>query len=148
MSPEVVFSVCTYGVGPAWLLIGLAPNWVWTQRLVHAVWIPVLLAGVYVWAFVTNPGTPPGAGFESLEAVMLLFTSPHITVGGWVHYLIFDLFIGAWEVRDARRHGIAHGWVVPCLFFTLMVGPIGLTLYLALRFAFTRSVTLDEGVRA
>ena len=37
---------------------------------------------------------------------MPLFTSPEIALAGWIHYLAFDLFIGAWEVRTARAERI------------------------------------------
>ena len=144
MDPATLFLICNYGVLPAWLLLAVAPGWVWTERLVHAVWIPLLLATVYVWAFATNPGTPEGGGFGSLAGVMALFTSPHAVLAGWVHYLAFDLFVGAWEVRDGRRRGIAHALLLPCLFFTLMLGPVGLALYLALRWALRRETALQE----
>lgn len=52
---------------------------------------------------------------------------------GWTHYLAFDLFIGGWEVRDARQRGIPHLLVVPVLVLTFLVGPAGLLLYLAIR---------------
>lgn len=144
MSPETVFLVCNYGVLPFWLLLAAAPGWIWTDRLVHRVWIPGSLALVYVWALVANPARPEGGGFGSLEGVMLLFTMPHAVLAGWIHYLAFDLFIGAWEVRDARRRGIPHVWLLPCLFFTLMLGPVGLLLYLGVRFQRTRVLALEE----
>jgi hypothetical protein len=75
---------------------------------------------------------------------MLFFTSPYATLVGWVHYLVFDLFVGAWEVRDARRREIPHLAVVPCLVVTLMLGPVGLLAYLTLRFALKRELSLDE----
>ncbi|MGH0030671.1 MAG: ABA4-like family protein [Myxococcota bacterium] len=143
MGPEQVFLVCNNGVLPAWLLLAVAPGWRFTQRLVHALWIPALLALVYVWAFATGT-TPEDGDFFTLAGVMALFTSPHAMLAGWVHYLAFDLFVGAWEVRDARRHGIHHAFVVPCLFFTLMLGPVGLLLYLGVRFALTRETSLEE----
>ncbi|MCZ6465188.1 MAG: ABA4-like family protein [Proteobacteria bacterium] len=145
MSPDQIFLVCNYGVIPAWLLLVLAPGWSWTQRVVHAVWIPVLLGAVYGWAFVSNPGTPPGGSFGTLEGVMVLFTAPWVALAGWVHYLAFDLFVGAWQVRDGRRRGLHHGWLIPCLILTLMAGPLGLLLYLLLRFALTRETSLLEG---
>ena len=46
-----------------------------------------------------------------------------------MHYLAFDLFIGSWEVRDARRHGVPHVLVIPCLLMTFLLGPIGLLAY-------------------
>ncbi len=144
MTPDQIFLICNNGVIPAWLLLAFAPSWSWTQRIVHQIWIPTLLGGVYLVVFLTSPESPDGGGFSSLDGVMTLFTSPHFALVGWVHYLAFDLFVGAWEVRDARRHAIAHAWVVPCLFLTLMVGPIGLLAYLCLRFGLKRVISLDE----
>ena len=51
---------------------------------------------------------------------MALFTSPEIALAGWIHYLAFDLLIGAWEVRVARREGIAYLLVLPCLLLVLL----------------------------
>lgn len=144
MTPDTIFLVCNYGVLPAWLLLVVAPSWEWTQRIVHAVWIPVLLGLVYATAFAVNPDSPEGGGFATLRGVMALFTSPYVVLVGWVHYLVFDLFIGAWQARDARRRGIAHAWLVPCLLLTLMLGPVGLLLYLGVRFVHTRELSLAE----
>jgi hypothetical protein len=144
MKPEMVFVVCNYGVLPAWILLAVAPSWIWTQRIIHRIWLPMLLGVVYLGVLAVSPPDPPGAGFASLAGVMALFSSPYFALAGWVHYLVFDLFIGAWEVRDARRRGVSHLFVVPCLFLTLMAGPIGLLAYLALRFGLRRTVGLDE----
>jgi hypothetical protein len=144
MSPETLFLICNNGVLPAWLLLAFAPTWSWTQRIVHQVWIPILLGSVYLGVFVTSPESPAGGGFSSLSGVMALFTSPHFALVGWVHYLVFDLFVGAWEVRDARRRSISHVFVVPCLALTLMLGPVGLLAYLVLRLGLKREVSLDE----
>ncbi len=54
-------------------------------------------------------------------------------LAGWLHYLAFDLFVGAWEVRDASTHGVPHVLVVPCLLLTFLLGPIGLLAYHAVR---------------
>lgn len=144
MSPDVLFLICNYGVIPAWLLLVLAPKSTITQQVVHRVWIPMLLGLVYLLLFVTGPSSPEGGSFSSLPGVMILFADPQMMLVGWVHYLAFDLFVGAWEVRDAGRRGIAHIWVVPCLFFTLMLGPIGLLAYLTLRLVLLREQGLDE----
>ena len=144
MTPETMFLICNNGVLPAWLLLALAPNWRWTQWIVHAIWIPGLLGFAYLWAML-SAGTPPeGGGFGSLAGVMLLLSSPHAALAGWIHYLAFDLFVGAWESRDARRLGISPLLVVPCLFFTLMAGPVGLLLYGILRLSLRQTTTLVE----
>ncbi len=144
MSPETIFLICNNGVLPAWLLLAFAPSWSWTTRIVHQIWIPILLGCVYLGVFVMGPPGPEGGGFTSLGGVMALFTSPEFVLVGWVHYLVFDLFVGAWEVRDARRRSIPHLLVVPCLILTLMLGPIGLLAYLTLRFVLTRERSLEE----
>ena len=97
----------------------------------------------FLYLGVVQPA-PEGASFGSLQGVMLLFQSPTAVLGGWIHYLIFDLFIGAWIVRDAKRRDINHWLTLPILFATLMVGPVGLMLYLLLRFAMKGTVTLAE----
>ena len=144
MTPETVFIVCNYGVIPAWILLAVAPSWVWTQRVVHQIWVPMLLGVVYLGAIAVSPPNPYGASFWTLSGVMLLFSNPYFALAGWVHYLVFDLFIGAWQVRDARRRSMPHLYVLPCLFLTLMAGPIGLLAYLTLRFGMRRAVDLEE----
>ena len=143
MDPAALFRVLNLAVLPAWLLIVAAPRWKGTQAVVHAVWIPVLLGLVY-GSLLLAAETPEGAGFGSLDGVRLFFQDPHALLAGWVHYLVFDLFVGAWESRDAARRGISAVWVAPCLLLTLMLGPLGLLAYLVLRFAQTRSGTLVE----
>lgn len=135
MSPEQVFLIATYGVIPFWVLLAVAPNWRWTQTLVHSALIPLVIGIGYTFYVATGAFSVEGGGFGSLEALMITFTVPEAVIAGWFHYLVFDLFVGAWQVRDAQHRGINRWLVVPCLFFTLMLGPVGLVLYLVLRVA-------------
>ncbi len=131
MDLELLFSVVNASPLPAWLLLVFAPRWRWTQQVVHAAWMPLLLGTAYALLLFTDMG---GEGsFFTLEGVMALFVRPQLALAGWIHYLVFDLFVGAWECRDAERVGLKHWMVVPCLFLTLMFGPFGLLLYLLLR---------------
>lgn len=148
MTADSLFSLANYLVMPAWLLLVVAPGWSWTQRLVHAAWIPLLLGGAYAGLAFMGPPPPEGASFSTLPGVMRLFDSPVGALAGWIHYLVFDLFVGAWESRDARRRGISHVWVIPCLVLTLMLGPAGLLLYLAIRAFKTDETTLAEVAEA
>jgi len=120
MEPELVFSILSVSVLPAWILLILAPGWSWTNRLIHSVWVPGLLCLAYIWIIATRPESPEGAGLGSLKGIMTLFGSPYGALVAWVHFLAFDLFVGAWEVRDARRRGIHHGWGIPRLLGTFM----------------------------
>jgi len=146
MTPDLVFTICNTAVIPAWLLLAAAPKAAFTQRVVHSALIPITLGSIYLTAFAINPDTPEGASFSSLHGVMQLFTAPWAVLAGWIHYLAFDLFVGAWEVRDASRRGIPHLMVIPCLVFTLMLGPIGFALYLLLRGLRVGAWRLDEAV--
>lgn len=139
MTPETLFSVCNTGVLPGWLLLIVAPGWRWTQRIATCL-LAIPLALVYLWLFVTHAGG--SGGFGSLSQVAQLFAQPAVLLAGWIHYLIFDLFVGSWEVRDARRLGISHGLVIPCLLLTFLLGPIGLLLYWLLRLALKRQIDL------
>ena len=131
MTPDQVFSLCGALVLPCWLLLIFVPRWTWTQRLATFV-APLMIAGVYVWMLATAPKVA-GAGFNSIAQVRTLFSVDKALVAGWIHYLAFDLFIGSWQVRDARRLKISHFFVVPCLVLTFLFGPLGLGAYLLLR---------------
>ena len=126
-----IFSIAGDLVLPVWLLLIFAPRWRWTQRLAAFV-MPLLLAAVYA-ALILHGGRVQGGGFGSLAQVARLFTSQDLLLAGWIHYLAFDLFTGAWQSRDALRLGLSRWLVAPCLVLTYLFGPIGLALYLLLR---------------
>lgn len=137
MTAGAWFSILNTAVLPAWLLLALAPRWRWTQVLAGQV-TPLLLAAAYVTVLGLHWGETPG-DFNSIQGVRSLFASDWALLAGWVHYLVFDLFVGSWISRDARRLEISHVLVVPCLFLTLMFGPAGLLCYSVLRLALRRN---------
>ena len=144
MDPDRLYLIFNVAVMPAWALLIFAPRWSGTQAVVHGIWIPLMLTVAYLWFLVAGGPAPEGGGFTTLEEVMILFTSPTAVLAGWIHYLVFDLFVGAWEVRDSIRHSIRPQLMVFPLLLTLFVGPLGLATYLVMRWVMTREVTLDE----
>ncbi len=145
MSIDLLFSICNSAVLPGWLLLVFLPRWKWTTSLVCSVVIPFLLAIVYLGLLLTQlDAMLESDGFGSIQSISDMFQNPYLLTMGWVHYLAFDLFIGTWEVKDAQRHKIPHWMVVPCLFFTFMLGPVGLGLYFILRAAYSRDVFLHQ----
>lgn len=117
-----------------WLVLVFSPLMPRAAQIISGLVIPAVLSLAYSVFIVVGWAGAPG-GFDSLANVMLLFDTPMVALAGWVHYLAFDLFIGTWEVRTARREGIPHLLVLPCLILTFLFGPIGLVLFLTLRFA-------------
>lgn len=132
MSPETVFNIAQPLALVGWTMLLFAPLMPKLADRIAGFAIPILLALVYAFMLISYL---PGAegGFTTLPEVMKLFTVPGLAMAGWLHYLAFDLFIGGWEVRTARREGMSHWLVLPCLALTLLAGPIGLLLFLALR---------------
>jgi hypothetical protein len=147
MRAETVFNLFNYGVLPAWALLMFAPRWKWTQRLIHSVLIPVMLSVAYLGLMVgllLGNILPEGANAASLQGAMLMFSDPWGAILCWIHYLVFDLFVGAWIVRDAGRRKVPHLAVAPCVLLTLFFGPAGLLAYLTVRFLMRRTLTLSE----
>ena len=138
MSNERIFILCNAAVVPGWLLLAAWPRWKWTQRIC-AVIIPIILAVAYLTLFVVNFNGLHG-GFPSLAAVAYLFQKPETLLAAWIHFLAFDLFVGSWEVRDARRVKVPHLAVIPCLLLTFVLGPVGLLAYYMVRSAMRHGV--------
>jgi hypothetical protein len=131
MTAEQLFSILNLIAMAGWLPLIFAPRHRWATTVVPF-GVVVLLATVYVVLVATSlPGVE--GGFSSLAGVRALFENPWALLAGWTHYLAFDLFIGSWEVRDARRRGVPHLFVVPALVLTFLLGPGGLLLYLVVR---------------
>jgi hypothetical protein len=141
---DLLFTISNRFVLPAWLLLVLLPRWQWTRKLIFHAWIPMLLGMAYIYAMQNAIPFPEGGGFSSLQALMTSFTAPWLVVAGWIHYLAFDLFVGAWITRDSQRRNIAHLWIVPCLILTLLAGPVGFLLYAIIRYALSKTGTTVE----
>jgi hypothetical protein len=131
MTMEAVFSACNLTAMAGWLTLLAVPR---SRRAmtIAGTMIPLLLSAVYLTLFALHARGSQG-GFSSLAGVAQLFDNHWLLLAGWVHYLAFDLFIGAWETRDAMARGLSRLWLAPCLVLTFMLGPIGLLCYHAVR---------------
>ncbi|HSU23875.1 MAG TPA: ABA4-like family protein [Variovorax sp.] len=139
MDLDAIFSFASLLALLGWVALVLSP-WtpVWSDRIA-AWWIPSVIAMAYAALVLVHFGRAEG-GFGSLDEVARLFSSRPVLLAGWLHYLAFDLAIGAWEVREARRRSVPFAFVVPCLAATFLVGPAGFLLFVAVRaFAARRS---------
>ena len=140
MTAEQLFSILNLMTMAAWLPLVFLPRARWASTVVPVA-MPLLLAVIY--AVLITASLPWGeGGFSSLAGVKALFDNPWALLAGWAHYLAFDLFIGGWEVRDAQQRGVPHLLVVPALVLTFLFGPVGLLLYLAMRWVASNSASL------
>lgn len=146
MSWSLGFTLINALVIPAWALLLVLPKSPITKALVHSMFWPVLMGSIYGTLLVAAMGfgvSHPEAGF-SFEGVQALFDHPNGVLIGWSHYLVFDLFVGAWIARDAQRREISHIVTVPCLLGAFLFGPVGLLLYAMIRFFSGKGFSLDE----
>lgn len=141
---ELIFAVANPLAVLGWLGLAFFPGRKLVVDGISGVAVPALLALAYtglIGAFFAGAE----GGFGSIAAVRALFQSDALLVAGWLHYLAFDLLVGAWEVRTARAEAIPHLLVIPCLALTFLFGPLGFLAFLILRAAHTRRVNLAMG---
>jgi hypothetical protein len=135
VSPELAFTLLNGLVLPWWAVWLIAPRSEWAARAASHAGIFVLLCAVYavlVAAAIAGGGLG-GVGYASLQSAL---ATPLGFLAGWTHYLAFDLFVGAWIVREARRLDVESR---PYLVFAFLLGPLGLGAFLVRRAARLRS---------
>ncbi len=120
----------------------IMPRWQWTSRIVVGV-IVTILSLTYAYFISQSLKLEDFSSFGSLIGVTELFSNPVAVLAGWIHYLAFDLMVGWFILMDSKRENINRFLIIPCLFFTFMMGPVGLLLYLLLRWGITKRYFVD-----
>lgn len=141
MNPDALFGLASLAALAGWLGLLASP---FAPRLADrfsGFAVPLLLSAAYAGLIAAfwNRGE---AGFGSLDEVARLFQTRELLLAGWIHYLAFDLFIGAWIVREGRRSGMPFWLVLPSLPLTFLFGPAGLLLFSMIRLVRSRSAAL------
>src|SRR5687767_3497311 len=143
MTAEQAFSVSNGVAVAGWLMLILGFRARWVAEVVTGAVLPLLFAVLYAGLLAAHWGEREG-GFGSITGVQALFSNQWLLLAGWVHYLAFDLFVGSWQVRDARKQGIPHLVLIPGLILTFLFGPVGLLVYFVIRLIRTRTLRLDS----
>jgi hypothetical protein len=141
---ESIFCVASLTAIAAWVALGLAPAapaGKLRDRLLIAAGrvVPLGLCLLYASLLVANRGAAPGGDFSSLSAVLTLFSAPGKLLGGWVHFLAFDLLVGRWIVDDVLANGRFRAPLLVVLPATFMYGPLGVLLHVLGRSALQRA---------
>ncbi len=131
MDHELVFSIVGVIAMAGWIMLIVSPLApVWSDRLAGIV-IPLFLSLSYATIILMFPAQE--GGFGSFSDITTLFSDRNALLAGWIHFLAFDLFIGAWICRKGRTDGVPFWLVLPCLPLTFMFGPAGFMAFLAVR---------------
>lgn len=136
MEAETAFQLMNVSVLPIWASWIAAPRSRVARRLAANAGIPLLLCGLYAGllsALVLQGGGGGGLDFAGLRAGL---ASPLGFLAGWAHWLAFDLFVGAWVVRESGRLSVEPR---PYLVLVLLAGPLGLGAFLVRRVVRLRS---------
>jgi Domain of unknown function (DUF4281) len=138
-APDLIFSAANGLAFVSWLALAASParaRWAPRVRFLAGRVVPLIFGVVYVVLFAAK-GMGDG-GYDSLAAVQRLLAVPELLAAGWLHYLAFDLFVGAWIAERAGVLGLPHLVVLPLLALTFMFGPAGLLAFAALRLLWLR----------
>ncbi len=81
MKAEQIFSIVNLIAMISWILLAVAPRWVFTKKVVLSGAIPLLLSVAYLILIFAFFGSSEG-GFNSLAGVMKLFTYEWMVLAG------------------------------------------------------------------
>ncbi|HEV8570413.1 MAG TPA: ABA4-like family protein [Actinoplanes sp.] len=131
---ELLFTLTFAVAVPFWALMILLPRWSWTVRIVGSplIVLPVLV----IYALLVIPAfgeVLPVVVSPTLGGVRDLLGTSAGAAAAWAHMIAFDLFVGRWSWLDSRERHVPALVMAPVLVVTILLGPLGLLVYLAAR---------------
>jgi len=137
VTAEQVFQIANLVALLGWLVLvaGIVFNRPQWRDIIAGQVFPTLLSLTYTALIIFFWARAEG-GFDTLANVQKLFTNHWAALAGWVHYLAFDLFVGAQISKRIVEDGIPRLFLVVLLPLTFMFGPIGYFGFQIIRFAF------------
>jgi len=132
MTAEFLFNTANIFVLPFWALMVILPNWGVTQRAMSSFLPFLVLAGAYLYLFVTGLTPEAAQDFSSagLSDIARLFSQEQFAATAWVHFVVMDLFVGRWIYQDGQQH---HLFTRHSLVLCLFAGPLGLLSHILTR---------------
>lgn len=126
MTADLLFSIANTSALAGWLILAWAVfrknNFL--RDGIAGRWLPLAFAALYTILIIFFFASAEG-GFDTLANVQKLFTSPWAALAGWIHYLAFDLFIGALIAKRIMDAGLPRYLLIALLPLTFLFGPIG-----------------------
>lgn len=139
MQAADIFSICNKVILLGWVLLIFLPNWKYTQAIILNGLI-VLFSGIYAYMILKDIGNFNPDSFSTLANVKALFQNDDAVAAGWIHYLAFDLFVGAYIVKKSKQIGLSRVLYTLTLPFTFMFGPLGYLLFVIFKTIKTKSL--------
>ncbi|MER7207406.1 ABA4-like family protein [Streptosporangium sp. NPDC020072] len=134
MTVDTLFTITFPLTVPFWALMVFAPTWSITHRIISSPLIILPQLAIYLtlaiprfpdlWEVVSRP---------DLDLITAFFGRRDGAAILWAHVIAFDVFIARWMYLDSRERRVHPLLMGPLLVFTLLLSPMGLLIYLAIR---------------
>jgi hypothetical protein len=139
MNATSIFSFANSFVLLGWILLIFLPKWKHTQTIILNGMI-LLFSILYSYLLLKGIGSFNVDSFSTLANVKTLFQDDTAVAMGWIHYLAFDLFVGAYIVKKSQQLQISRWLYTLPLPFTFMFGPVGYLLFFIIKTIKTQSL--------
>lgn len=143
MNPTSIFSFGNTFVLIGWLLLIIVPHWKYTQAIIVNGMV-VLFSIVYSYLIAIDIINFDPNSFSTLANVKALFQNDTAVAAGWLHYLAFDLFVGAYIVRASQKLGLHRLLYTLLLPFVFMFGPVGYLLFFIVKTLKSKNVEIVD----
>ncbi len=143
MSPAQLFDWAGQAATLGWVILIFLPRGIKPLFFIAQYVVPLGIGLLYSALVLVHFFSTEG-GYDSLASVRALLANDHMLLAGWVHYLAFDLFIGAWIAKQADKIGVSRLIQAPILLATFMFGPVGLVLFLVMKAGFSLPTTQGD----
>ncbi|MER5963051.1 ABA4-like family protein [Streptomyces sp. NPDC002057] len=133
-----LFELTFFLAAPVWLLMICAPAWRITERVAAS---PLtVLPLLTVWAVLAAPVAPElwtAVSNPDIDTFRDLVALGNGAGAIWAQIIAWDLLLGQWMYREARRLSVPPLLMAPLLLLTILLSPIGLPLFLVVRAVWT-----------
>jgi hypothetical protein len=134
-----LFALTFAVAAPFWALMILLPRWSWTVRIIRSPLIVLPVLAIYAVLVIPAFGEVlPAVVAPTLGGVRHLLGTADGAAAAWAHMIAFDLFVGRWAWLDSRDRAVPPLVMAPVLVLTILLGPLGLAAYLAVRAGWPR----------
>ncbi|KQX47878.1 MULTISPECIES: ABA4-like family protein [unclassified Streptomyces] len=147
-----LFELAFLLAAPVWLLMILAPSWRITERVAASPFtvLPLLV----LWAVLAAPVLPElwtAVSSPDIDTFRDLTALANGAGAIWAQVIAWDLLLGQWMYREARRLSVPPLLMAPLLLLTILLSPVGLPLFLVVRAVWatrkTRQHPLEPALR-
>lgn len=133
MDFSLAFTICSAASTIGWVALFLFPRRTSVNFWLCGTIIPCGIGLFYTLLCILYWHSIPAsflARFGSLDGMLAMFSASRgLLLAGFVHYLAFDLFAGAWEARRSTLAEWPYWLLFPCLVLTLLFGPAGVMVH-------------------